>query len=54
MIFKPSLRESAMNYLTKGQRVLINGKISYGEIKDRDGVLRPSTSILVEDIIYFQ
>lgn len=53
-VFKPQLRESVMNYLSKGQRVLLNGKVSYGEIKDKDGVTRPSTTIIADEIVFFQ
>lgn len=54
IVFKQTLRESTTNYLTKGQRVLVNGKLAYGEIKDRDGVSRATTSIIADDIIFFQ
>lgn len=40
--------------MTKGQRVLLNGKIAYGEIKDKDGVSRPSTTIIADEIVFLQ
>lgn len=36
-VFKPNLRENVYTYLKKGQRVLVSGKISYGEYKDEEG-----------------
>lgn len=52
--FKPGLRESVLNYLRKGQRVHVTGRITYGEIKDQNGNPRTTTSIAAEDIIFFQ
>lgn len=42
-----------VNYLAKGQRVLVNGTVSYGEVKDNEGVARPVTSIVADEIIFF-
>ncbi|XP_070156801.1 single-stranded DNA-binding protein, mitochondrial [Polyergus mexicanus] len=53
-VFKPSLRDAVYNYLRKGQRVMINGRISYSEFKDEEGNLRPSTAIIADDVIFFQ
>ena len=53
-VFKPNLRESVYNFLKKGQRVLVNGRLSYGEIKDEDGNAKPTTAIIAEDVIFFQ
>lgn len=52
--FKPGLRESVMNFLKKGQRVHVTGKITYGEVKGDDGKGRTTTAIQAEDIIFFQ
>lgn len=52
-VFRPDLRESVKNYLTKGQRVLLYGKITYGEFRDKDGNMRNSTSIVADDITFF-
>lgn len=53
-VFKPHLRDSAYKYLKKGQRALINGRISYNEFKDADGNVSSITSIIADDIIFFQ
>lgn len=43
-----------MEYLKKGQRTMVQGKITYGEIKDQEGNQRPSCSIVADDIIFFR
>ncbi|XP_060830742.1 single-stranded DNA-binding protein, mitochondrial [Bombus pascuorum] len=53
-VFKPSLRDNVLNYLRKGQRIYVSGKITYGEFKDEDGNTKSSTSIIADDVIFFQ
>ena len=53
-VFKPNLRESVYKYLKKGQRIMINGRISYSEFKDAEGKNVFATSIIADDIIFFQ
>lgn len=53
-VFKPNLRDNVYNYLRKGQRVHVKGKILYGEVKDESGDARTTTSILADDVIFFQ
>lgn len=53
VVFKPALRDSVIQYLKKGQRTLITGRISYGEITDQEGKQRMSTSIIADDVIFF-
>jgi len=53
-VFRPNLRDTAYNYVKKGQRVLVNGRLSYGEIKDEEGNAKPTTAIIADDIIFFQ
>ena len=43
-----------MKYTSKGQRVLIQGRLIYGEIKDNTGVLRQTSSVVADDVIYFK
>lgn len=52
--FKPGLRESILKYLKKGQRVHVTGKIMYGEVKGEDGILKNTTSIAADDVIFFR
>ncbi|XP_065226851.1 single-stranded DNA-binding protein, mitochondrial-like [Planococcus citri] len=53
-VFKPNLRDNVLNYMKKGQRVYVSGKIMYGEIRDESGGVRSTTSILADDVIFFQ
>ncbi|XP_035736519.1 single-stranded DNA-binding protein, mitochondrial-like [Vespa mandarinia] len=52
-VFKPSLRQNVINYLKKGQRVLVNGRLTYGEFKDDEGNIKSSTAIIADDVIFF-
>lgn len=52
-VFKPNLRDNVFSYLKKGQRVLVSGKISYGEFKDEEGITKPSTAVIADEIIFF-
>ncbi|KAJ6640197.1 Single-stranded DNA-binding protein, mitochondrial [Pseudolycoriella hygida] len=54
VVFKPALRESVLNFLKKGQRALVTGKITYGEVIDPQGKPRLSPSIVADDVILFQ
>lgn len=53
-IFKPGLRDTVYKYLKKGQRVYITGKLSYGEVKMDDGQVRTASTIIADDVIFFQ
>ncbi|CAG9091248.1 hypothetical protein JYU34_009633 [Plutella xylostella] len=53
-VFKPSLRDTVYNYLKKGQRVYVTGKLSYGEIKLDDGQVRTASTVIADDVIFFQ
>jgi len=53
-IFKPHLRETAYNYAAKGNRVLVQGRILYGEVTDSNGTTQNTVSIVADDIIYFK
>ena len=50
---KPNLRESVHNYVTKGSRLMVQGRIMYGMIEDKHGNMRSTTSIVAEDVIRF-
>lgn len=53
MVFRPGLRDTVYNYLHKGQRVHVSGRLIYGELKDESGNSRTTTSIAADDIIFF-
>ena len=39
-VFAENLRDSVMATVSKGQRVHVSGRIMYGRIEDRAGVIR--------------
>jgi len=52
-VFKPYLRESVYRYMNKGQRVLVQGRITYGEVKDEQGQAHVTTSVIADDVTFF-
>lgn len=52
VVFKPALRDSVLQYLRKGQRTLVTGRISYGEITDVEGQKKIATSIIADDVVF--
>lgn len=53
VVFRPGLRDTVYNYLQKGQRIHVSGRLIYGEVKDESGNSRTTTSIAADDIIFF-
>lgn len=53
-VFKPGLRDTAYNYISKGSRVYVTGKIMYGEVTDRAGIRRHTTTIAADDLIFMK
>nr|CAG4652389.1 EOG090X0O5J [Triops cancriformis] len=53
-VFKPYLRETAFKYVTKGQRILVMGRLIYGDVKDSEGNSRQVASIVADDIVSFR
>lgn len=51
-VFKPYLRDTVAQYLKKGSRVMIQGKIVYGEVTDAKGVNHQTTTIVADDVIF--
>ena len=51
-VFRPYLRDTVYRYMEKGQRVLVQGRIMYGEITDAQGVQRSTTTIVADDVIF--
>jgi single-strand DNA-binding protein len=39
--------------MNKGQRVLVQGRVTYGEVKDENGVGHITTSIIADDVTFF-
>lgn len=51
-VFRAGLRELAEEYVKSGSRLMVEGKVSYGHIIDRNGTAVPTTSIIADDIIF--
>ncbi|XP_068943492.1 single-stranded DNA-binding protein, mitochondrial isoform X1 [Petaurus breviceps papuanus] len=51
-VFRPGLRDLAYQYVKKGSRVFVEGKIDYGEYMDKNNVRRQATTIIAENIIF--
>lgn len=52
-VFKPNLRQTVSNYMKKGQRVLVSGRLSNGEFKDEGGNDKTSTVVVADNVIFF-
>ncbi|XP_077356673.1 single-stranded DNA-binding protein, mitochondrial [Festucalex cinctus] len=51
-VFKPGLRDVAYQYIKKGSRILVEGKLDYGEYVDKNQVRRQATTIIADNIIF--
>nr|CAG4650697.1 EOG090X0O5J [Sida crystallina] len=52
VVFKPPLVNLVANYLTKGQRALVQGRIVYNQITDSGGHIKTSSSIVADEIVF--
>uniref|UniRef100_A0A671TC98 Single-stranded DNA-binding protein, mitochondrial-like n=1 Tax=Sinocyclocheilus anshuiensis TaxID=1608454 RepID=A0A671TC98_9TELE len=51
-VFKPGLRDVAYQYVKKGSRILVEGKLDYGEYMDKNNVRRQATTIISDNIVF--
>uniref|UniRef100_A0A8C4YR11 Single stranded DNA binding protein 1 n=1 Tax=Gopherus evgoodei TaxID=1825980 RepID=A0A8C4YR11_9SAUR len=51
-VFRPGLRDVAYQYVKKGARIYVEGKIDYGEYTDKNNVRRQATTIIADNIIF--
>lgn len=51
-VFKPYLRDTVGQYLKKGSRVMVQGKIVYGEVTDAKGIAHQTTTVVADDVIF--
>ncbi|XP_062860145.1 single-stranded DNA-binding protein, mitochondrial [Trichomycterus rosablanca] len=51
-VFKPGLRDVAYQYVKKGSRILVEGKLDYGEYVDKNSVRRQATTIIADTIVF--
>uniref|UniRef100_A0A672UHI5 Single stranded DNA binding protein 1 n=1 Tax=Strigops habroptila TaxID=2489341 RepID=A0A672UHI5_STRHB len=47
-VFRPGLRDVTYQYVKKGARIFVEGKIDYGEYTDKNNVRRQATTIIAE------
>ncbi len=50
---RPYLRDSVHQNVSKGQRVMVQGRIMYGSVEDKTGNVRHTTTIVADDVIRF-
>lgn len=55
VVFKPYLRETVYRFLTKGQRVMVQGRIGYLERRDpeNNSVVMKTATIVADEVIFF-
>ncbi|XP_024613850.1 single-stranded DNA-binding protein, mitochondrial [Neophocaena asiaeorientalis asiaeorientalis] len=51
-VFRPGLRDVAYQYVKKGSRIYVEGKVDYGEYMDKNNVRRQATTIIADNIIF--
>ncbi|NXG76843.1 SSBP protein, partial [Baryphthengus martii] len=45
-VFRPGLRDVTYQYVKKGSRIYVEGKLDYGEYTDKNNVRRQATTII--------
>ena len=53
VVFRPGLRDSVYDNLNKGQRVYVDGRLMYGRVEDKMGIVRDTVTIVADDVIRF-
>ncbi|XP_064481148.1 single-stranded DNA-binding protein, mitochondrial-like [Ornithodoros turicata] len=51
-VFKPFLRNSVYQFLRKGTRIFVQGRLMYGHVTDAKGVEHITTTIVAEEVIF--
>ncbi|XP_010564555.1 PREDICTED: wee1-like protein kinase 2 [Haliaeetus leucocephalus] len=51
-VFRPGLRDVTYQYVKKGARIYVEGKIDYGEYTDKNNVRRQATTIIADNVIF--
>ncbi len=52
-MLRPKLLDSVHQTVSKGQRVMVQGRLMYGEVEDKAGIARHTTTIVADDVIRF-
>uniref|UniRef100_A0A8C2M7X1 Single-stranded DNA-binding protein, mitochondrial n=1 Tax=Cricetulus griseus TaxID=10029 RepID=A0A8C2M7X1_CRIGR len=50
-VFRPGLRDVAYQYVKKGARIFVEGKVDYGEYMDKNNVRRQATTIIAGKVV---
>uniref|UniRef100_A0A8C2M3N5 Single-stranded DNA-binding protein n=1 Tax=Cricetulus griseus TaxID=10029 RepID=A0A8C2M3N5_CRIGR len=51
-VFRPGLRDLAYQYVKKGARIFVEGKVDYSEYMDKNNVRWQATTIIADNIIF--
>lgn len=51
-VFKPFLRNSVHQHMRKGSRVLVQGRLVYGEVTDAKGVDHITSTVVADDVVF--
>ncbi|XP_014792800.1 PREDICTED: wee1-like protein kinase 2 isoform X1 [Calidris pugnax] len=51
-VFRPGLRDVTYQYVKKGSRIYVEGKLDYGEYTDKNNVRRQATTIIADNVIF--
>ncbi|NXF33599.1 SSBP protein, partial [Nyctibius bracteatus] len=51
-VFRPGLRDVTYQYVKKGARIYVEGKLDYGEYTDKNNVRRQATTIIADNVIF--
>ncbi|XP_066854248.1 wee1-like protein kinase 2 isoform X3 [Anser cygnoides] len=51
-VFRPGLRDVTYQYVKKGSRLYVEGKLDYGEYTDKNNVRRQATTIVADNVIF--
>ncbi|XP_075285153.1 wee1-like protein kinase 2 isoform X1 [Opisthocomus hoazin] len=51
-VFRPGLRDLTYQYVKRGARLYVEGKIDYGEYTDKNNVRRQATTIIADNVIF--
>jgi len=51
-VFQPKLQEIAYNYVNKGCKLYVAGRIEYGEVHSQEGGRRRTTTVVAEEILF--
>uniref|UniRef100_A0A6B0UQ26 Putative single-stranded dna-binding protein mitochondrial n=1 Tax=Ixodes ricinus TaxID=34613 RepID=A0A6B0UQ26_IXORI len=51
-VFKPFLRNTVHQHMRKGSRVLVQGRLVYGEVTDAKGVGHITSTVVADEVVF--